>query len=177
MAISNNFRLSHPLSLSPPSLFSGLLLWGFLWFSLAHFLSRLLFRLALLWRRFWCLIFLFPMDWHFTLVFIPKSLWITEYRPPKELKTKRYHKKRLTKIEDYKKKFKKLIRVKQQRKVWEKMEQDGEVARKWYKIEREVPVQGKEKKKAPKTPPKKRKAKKQSNKKVSKKPKSRRERK
>ena len=52
----------------------------------------------------------------------------------------------VTKIEDYKKKFKKLIRVKQQRKVWEKIEQDGEVARKWYKIDREVPVPGKEKK-------------------------------
>ena len=42
---------------------------------------------------------------------------------------------------------------------------------KWYKNEREVPVQRKEKKKAPETPPKKHKAEKKSSKKVSKQPK------
>ena len=52
-----------------------------------------------------------------------------------------------------------------------KMEQDGEVVIKWCKNEREVPVQRKEKKKAPKTSPKKHKAKRLSSKKVSKKPK------
>ena len=52
---------------------------------------------------------------------IPKSLRQTEARPPTQLKTKRYRKKRLTKIEDYKK-FKKLRRVKKQREDWEQME-------------------------------------------------------
>ena len=60
---------------------------------------------------------------------IPKSLRETEARPPTQLKTKRYRKKRLTKIEDYKKKFKKLRRVKKQREDWEQMEKDENLCR------------------------------------------------
>ena len=40
---------------------------------------------------------------------IPKSLRQTEDRPPTQLKTKRYRKKRLTKVEDYTKKSEKLM--------------------------------------------------------------------
>ena len=69
---------------------------------------------------------------------IPKSLGQTQDRPPTQLKTKQYRKKSLTKVEEYKKKFKKLVRVKKQREVWEKMQKDGEVIKKWYKNEPEV---------------------------------------
>ena len=44
--------------------------------------------------------FIFALDRYFTLILIPKSLRITEDRPLKQLKTTRYHKKHLTKIED-----------------------------------------------------------------------------
>ena len=69
LAISNNCRLSHPLSLS-----------------LAYFLSRLPFRLALLWRHFWRLIFHFPMDWHSCLFLYQSHCGLQNIAHPKNWK-------------------------------------------------------------------------------------------
>ena len=94
---------------------------------------------------------------------IPKSLRLVEERPKSQLKTQRHKKKRLSRVEDFAKKFKKLVRVKKQRADWEKMEASGEIVKKWYRYEPKPPLEEEEKKKRKqakerlKTPEKKRK--------------------
>ena len=85
---------------------------------------------------------------------IPKSLRLEEDHPKSQIKTQRHKKKRLSRVEDFAKKFKKLARVKKQRADWERMEANGEVVKKWYKYEPKAPVEEEEKKK--KKPAKKR---------------------
>ncbi len=92
---------------------------------------------------------------------IPKSLAEEQDRPPKQLKTKSYRKKRMTRIEEYKKKFKKLRRVKDQRADWQLKEENGEIVKKWYKNEPKTP----EKKIKKRKPNKKKTAKRKSSKK------------
>ena len=85
---------------------------------------------------------------------IPKSLRIVEDRPKSQINTKQYRKKRLTKVEEYKKVFKKCERVKVQRENWKQIEEKGEVVKKWYKNEENAVVEKKDKRRL-KTPPKK----------------------
>ena len=72
---------------------------------------------------------------------IPKSLRLEEIRPKSQIKTQRHKKKRLSRVEDFAKKFQKLARVKKQRADWERMEANGEVVKKWYKYEPKTSVE------------------------------------
>ena len=97
---------------------------------------------------------------------IPMSLRMEENRPPSQLKTNEHRQKRLQKVEDYQKMFKKIVRVDKQRQDWEKTEEVGVVVKKWYKNEaNKTPKRKKRKKKQPKRPSKKKKAKKRISKK------------
>ena len=103
--------------LSISFLLTCFLFWRFSCLPLVHLLLRLSARLlwlALFRRSLWCPPPLLLLSLYFRLIFIPlrpktsgmiipKSWRQTEARPPTQLKTKWYCKKRLTKIEDYKK--------------------------------------------------------------------------
>ena len=100
-------------------------------------------------------------DWPKTsALVIPKSLRRVEDRSSSQLKTKRHRKKRMSKLEEFKKQFQELERLESQRQDWQQMEEDGEVDKRWYK----TPKKTKNKKREPKTL-----AKKQAKRKVNKK--------